>query len=187
MTVTALNIIDEALDINEEEKEAWKVNDDLAADWSIDKIREIKAEFNRFEMVVKEKMYQLEMALNKEREKMERETGFFEFKLQEYFKSIEDKAKETKTQKSYKLPSGTLKLKKAAISFNYDKSKLLETAKLNNNMKDYIKIVEEFKWAEFKKTLEIKGDSIVNKDTGEEVEIEGLGIEEKPEQFIVEV
>jgi len=184
--ITALNIIDEALDINEKEKEEWKVKNDLAADWCVDKIREVKAEYNRFEMVVKEKVYQLEMALNREKEKMEREVSFFEFKLQEYFESIEDKAKETKTQKSYKLPSGTLKLKKASTTFDYDKDRLLEYA-LEKKKDEFIKITKSFMWADFKKTLEIKDGVIVNKETNEKVEILGLEIGEKPEQFIVEV
>lgn len=191
--MTALDLINEFLDIREEEKEIWKVQNDVEADWCLDKIRESKAEYNRFEMVAKEKVFQIEMALKREREKMERETGFFEGKLREYFEKIKASAKDAKTQKSYKLPSGVLKLKKAAITLGYDKDKLLEYAEENGSMDDYIKTVKEFKWAEFKKTLEIREDiktkerSIVNKETGEIFNIEGLGIEEKPEIFSVEV
>ena len=191
--MNALELIDEFLDIKEEEKESWKVKNDVDADWCLDKIRESKAEFNRFEMVAKEKIFQIEMALKREKGKMERETEFFESKLREYFKKIGDSAKETKTQKTYKLPSGALKLKKSVVTFDYDKEKLLEYAEKNGEMDDYIKTVKEFKWAEFKKNLEIKQDLeskenfIINKETGEVLNIDGLGLEEKNEEFSVEV
>ena len=191
--MNALDLINEFLDVRDEEREKWTVQDDVTADWCLDKIRESKAEYNRFEMVAKEKMFQIEMALKREREKMERETGFFEGKLREYFEEIKANAKDSKAQKSYKLPSGTLKLKKSSVTFDYDKEKLLEYAEENGHMDDYIKTVKEFKWAEFKKTLEIREDiktkerSIAIKETGEILSIEGLGIEEKPEEFIVEV
>ncbi|SHH57191.1 host-nuclease inhibitor Gam family protein [Sporanaerobacter acetigenes] len=141
-----INMIDEVLDIQEEEKEVWKVKDDLEADWCLDKIRESKAEYNRFEMVAKAKIQQIEEALKKEREKMEQETSFFESKLREYFEA--------------------------------DK---------HENMQEYIKMKKDFDWAEFKKKLDINGNHIIDKETGEIVEIEGLKLETKPEEFKVEV
>lgn len=141
-----INMIDEVLDIQEEEKEVWKVKDDLEADWCLDKIRESKAEYNRFEMVAKAKIQQIEEALKKEREKMEQETSFFESKLREYFEA--------------------------------DK---------HENMQEYIKMKKYFDWAEFKKKLDINGNHIIDKETGEIVEIEGLKLETKPEEFKVEV
>lgn len=180
-----INIIDEFLDINEEEKETWKVKDDLAADWCLDKIRESKAEYNRFEMVAKAKIQQIEQALKKEKEKCDSEVGFFESKLREYFETV--KTEDTKTLKKYKLPSGQLKMKKQVSTFDYDKEKLLEVAEIDGNMNDYIKIKKDFDWANFKKNLSIEGNSIVNKETGEIVEIKGLKLETKPEEFSVEV
>src|SRR5699024_4799890 len=116
-----LNIIDEVLEVEEEEKETWKVEDDLSADWCLDKIRETKAEYSRFEMVGKSKIQQIQEALQKEKKKADDEIEFFESKLREYFERVEDNAKETKTQKAYKLPSGTLKLKKSKVDYDYDK------------------------------------------------------------------
>lgn len=180
-----MDLIDEFLDIQEEEKETWKVEDDLGADWCIDKIRESKAEYNRFEMVAKAKIQQIEHALRKEKEKMENEVSFFESKLREYFETV--KAEETKTLKKYKLPSGELRMKKSQVTFDYDKKKLLEVAETDGNMDDYIKVKKDFDWANFKKNLKIEGNSIINKETGEIIEIEGLAIKEKPEEFSVEV
>ncbi|WP_425447771.1 host-nuclease inhibitor Gam family protein [Dethiothermospora halolimnae] len=179
-----LRLSDEFLNVEEEEKETWKVQDDLAADWVLDKIRESKAEYSRFEMIAKAKIEQIKDRLEKEKKKMKDEVGFFESKLREYFETV--KAKETKTQKSYNLPSGKLKLKKSKATFDYKKDKLLDMAK-EQKLEDLIKVKEDFDWAEFKKQLKIDGDKIINKETGEVLSIEGLGIKHKPEEFKVEV
>lgn len=180
-----LDLIDEVLNVQEEEKETWKVKDDLSADWCLDKVRESKAEYNRFEMVAKAKIQQIEEALRKQKEKCDSEVSFFESKLREYFETV--KAEETKTLKKYKLPSGQLKMKKSQVTFDYDKKKLLEVAEADGNMNDYIKFKKDFDWANFKKNLAIQGNSIVSKETGEIIEIEGLGIKEKPEEFSIQI
>lgn len=180
-----INMADDYLDIQEDEKETWKIEDDLKADWCLDKIRECKADYNRFEMVAKAKIQQIEQALQKEKKKMENETNFFESKLREYFGTV--KTKDTPTLKKYKLPSGELKLKKAQTTFDYDKEKLVEVADKNENMKKYIKIKKDFDWANFKKNLMINDKNIINKNTGEIIEVDGLNIKEKPEEFIVKI
>ena len=86
----------------------------------------------------------------------------------------------------YKLPSGTLKLKKSKVELDHDKDKLLEYVK-ENKLVDFIKTSESLKWAEFKKQLDIQGNTIVNKETGEIIETDGLSIVEKPCSFEVEV
>lgn len=64
-----MKLIDKTLNIQEEEKGVWKVTDDLKADWCLDKIRESKAEYNRFEMVAKAKIEQIEAALKSQKKK----------------------------------------------------------------------------------------------------------------------
>lgn len=179
-----LKLSDMFLNIEEEEKEEWKVTDDLTADWCLDKIREAQAEHQRFEMVAKSKIDQIQKALDKSKSNMEGQISFFQSKLAEYFSTV--KAKETKTQMKYSLPSGNLILKKPKEKFDYDKEKLLVEAK-KNKMRDYIKIKEDFDWAEFKKGLKIENNSIVNKETGEVIEMEGLKVITKPGEFKVEI
>lgn len=179
------NMADEFLNINEEQKEVWKVDDDLKADWCLDKIRESQAKYERFETVAKNKIKQIESVLKKEKDKYKNEVSFFEGKLREYFETVE--TEETKTLKKYKLPSGQLKVKKGSTTFKYDKKKLVEVADKYENMQDYIKIKKDFDWANFRKNLEIKGNTIVNKETGEIIDIEGLDVETKPEEFKIEV
>lgn len=177
-----MEIIDESLDV--EEKEEFKIDSDILADWALDKIKEVESEFKRFESVAKEKISLLQIKLDKEKEQMENNRSFFESKLREYFEEVDKK--ETKTQLSYKLPSGNLKMKKGKMDFDVDRKKLLEYAK-ENKLEELVKVSESFAWADFKKELAIQGNIIVKKETGEVVEIEGLSITEKPSEFKVEV
>ncbi|SHH06202.1 Bacteriophage Mu Gam like protein [Tepidibacter thalassicus DSM 15285] len=114
---------------------------------------------------------------------MENETSFFEAKLREYVKTV--KMKETKTQKSYSLPSGKLILKKDKEDFKVDKEKVLENIKKLEGYKEYIKTKEDLAWGELKKNLTIADGKIINKVTGEVLEIEGLDVEVKPGKFEV--
>jgi hypothetical protein len=117
---------------------------------------------------------------------LDKERGFFEGHLQDYF-SRQENLKETKTQLQLKLPSGKLKLVKAKKDFDYDKAILVKVAEENQDMQEYIKIKKDFDWAGFKKQLDIRGDKIISKETGEIIEIKGLSIIEKPAIFKVEV
>lgn len=182
-----VNLALENLDIdisNEEEKEKWKITDDNTADWALDIIREANAEYNRFEMVVKAKIEQLQNALQKAEEERNRTVNFFEFKLYEYFNSLDDKVlKKTKTQKTYKLPTGKLKLKKREPEFKREDDKLLEWLK-ERNMRDYIEIKEKPKWGDLKKVIKTAGNRAVSVD-GEI--IEGITVIERPDEFKVEL
>ena len=179
-----IKLSDGFINIQEDEKEVWKITDDLIADWSLDKIREIQAEYNRFEMVANAKLEQIRAKLESERNKMTNDTEFFECKLREYFETV--KTRDTKTLKKYSLPSGNLRLTKAKTTFECDKNKTLLDAN-KKGLNDYIKQTESFQWGEFKKILDIKDDKIVNKDTGEIVELDGLSTVEKQAEFKVEV
>ena len=83
----------------------------------------------------------------------------------EYIKRDDVPAKDTKTQMSLKLPSGTIKFIKSKLDYDRDDDELLEYCK--ENATDFIKIKESVNWVEFKKHLEIKNDIVINKDTGE--------------------
>lgn len=180
-----LNLIDDFLKIDEGEKETWKVEDDLAADWCLDKIREAKAEYNRFEIVINDKIQQLQNRLEKERQKMEQEVSFFESKLREYFETLEEKQlKTTKTMMKYKLPSGELVKKFPGPEFKRDNDKLTEWLE-HNGMNEFIEIKKQAKWGELKKKTKVVGNNVVFEDTGEIVE--GVEVIERAPEFKVEV
>ncbi|MDA3731547.1 host-nuclease inhibitor Gam family protein [Niameybacter massiliensis] len=94
---------------------------------------------------------------------------------------------ETKTQFKVSLLCGDVILKKATKKIDYDKKKLLDYA-LANNLMEYVstKEVQDFKWAEFKSELDIlEDDVIIIKETGEVVNIDGLGVIEVPEELVI--
>lgn len=101
------NIISVIANEHIEENKGWKITDAVTADWALDKIREGKAEYNQKEMIVREKIRQLEEWLEKERAERDRTVNFFTAKLQEYFETAPKKR--TKTQEILELPTGTLR------------------------------------------------------------------------------
>lgn len=173
-----------SVDLDDEtEKDVWKVKDDTVADWCLDKIRTSKSEYLRFEKVVSAKVKELQDALSKEKQRFDSESDFFKGKLFEYFNSI-PKKKKTKTQESYKLPSGRLvkKYKKPKYVRQDDEIVLwLE----KNDMKDYIKIKKTADWGELKKGTARAGKQVVLKDTGEI--IKGITVIDQPEEFKIEI
>lgn len=180
-----LNLIDDFLKIDEGEKETWKVEDDLAADWCLDKIREAKAEYNRFEIVINDKIQQLQNRLQKERQKMEQEVSFFESKLREYFETLEEKQlKTTKTMMKYKLPSGELIKKLPGPEFKRDNEILAKWLE-DNGMSEFIEVKKQVKWSDLKKETEVVNGTVILKDTGEIVE--GIEVIERAPEFKVEV
>lgn len=170
-------LIDEELNI--EERETWSIDSDDKADWALEKLSDMQVEYERFAMVAKAKIQKYQEALQLETERLEREQSFFKAKLQEYFQTVD--AKETKTQMTYKLPSGTLKVKKEQAVIEKDDAALLQL--LKKEYPELVKVREVPDWAEFKKKLSIEGNSILNKETGEILEAEGLRVGFKPAEF----
>ena len=150
--------------------ESWQITNDLAADWTLDKIRDSQAELTRFEMVVRAKIEQLQLALQKKQGQAAMDEGFFRFKLREYFNTV--KCKETKTQRSYDLPSGKLKLKSKLPEYKQDKEQLLAWAQITNP--HFVKTKEEASWEDIKGSIEIIQDVFIETNTGEIM----LGVEE---------
>ena len=95
--------------------------------------------------------------------------------------------KETKTQLKVTLLSGDVVVKKPTLSLEYDKKVLLENAE-STGLTEYIKTkeVKEFDWASLKAKLGILDDgTIINNETGEVMEIEGLSVMPVAEQVVI--
>jgi len=167
---------------NEQQREVWKIENDNSADWALDKIRESQAEYKRLEMTVNNKISQLQAALQAEKEAMERELNFFQGKLAEYFETVPRKA--TKTQETYKLPSGKLVKKYKAPKIERDNDKLVAWLE-QNDMPDLVKTEKKADWVTLKKETEIVGDRVISKHTGEV--IEGVTAVPQNPEFRVEV
>ena len=149
---------------DEQQRESWKIQNDSQADWALDKIREAQTEYRRFEMVVNDKIAQLEAALAAEKERMEKEVNFFQGKLAQYFETVPRKT--TKTQEVYKLPSGRLVKKYKQPKVERDEEKLVAWLE-KNQMTELIKVKKSADWATLKKETVIVGECVISKHTGE--------------------
>jgi len=168
--------------LSEAMQEIMTITDDIQADAVIEEMRDLEIEYNRMEMIAKAKIDSVNAELKKKKESMEKQLEFKRAQLRAYF--LTTKPKETKTTKKYKLFNGELELRKASKTFVVDKDKLLEEVKESFGS-NYVKTKEELDWAKFKKELEIKNDLIIHKSTGEIIELDGIAIAEKAEEFKV--
>ena len=165
-----------------EESHEWRITDDSAAEWAMKKIGAERAELARLKKLAETQIARIEEKLTAAERRCENGTRFLEGKLAEYFGTVPHKT--TKTQESYRLLSGTLKLKKGSVTMKQDDAKLLEFLKASGHV-DMIQTVEKPRWGEYKKRLEIVGGSVVDKESGEI--IEGVELIQKPDTFAVEV
>ncbi|AEE95754.1 host-nuclease inhibitor Gam family protein [Mahella australiensis] len=174
-------LIDEELGQTDE---GWRITDDNQADWALEKIAAIDAEYRRKEVVAKNKIAQVQEWLDKQKEQAEQQRSFFCALLKQYFESLPATAvKQTKTQKIYKLPSGVLRLKQQQPEYLKDEDKLLEWVKTNKPQ--FVKIKESVNWSSLKELVATAGDKAVDTQTGEV--IDGIEIVEREPKFDVEI
>lgn len=162
----------------------FTVDNDMKAEWCLNKIRKAREQQSREKAELQRQMqfYQDQMEIIDR--KTEEEVGFFESMLRDYFSSRVDEGftKSTKTQTAYKLPTGKLVLKKQNPDFVRDDATVI--AWLKENGGQFIKTKESLDWAELKKTVTVNGGSIVTAD-GEIVP--GVKVVSNEDTFIVEV
>ena len=164
-----------------EVQEGFVINDDVKADWALEIIKAEKADCERLVSLCESKILDLKLKIAEYEGKYENKISYLKSQLQTYFQTIE--SKKTKTQETYKLPSGTLKKKYGAYNYIREDEKFVKWLK-ENGYKDKIKTVETPDWKEFKKNLIIQNDKLITVD-GEVVE--GIKVELKPDTFDVEV
>ena len=157
-----------------EEEAGFHVEDDSAAEWCLKKIREEKAELEKWEAFYKGQ-------LEKMQKRADYRIGFFEQKLAMYFGSVPHKV--SKTQESYQLPGGKLVYKRQAPEIIRDDEKVIAWLKTNCEGA-HVKTKEVLDWAELKKNVVFMGENVVNGD-GEI--IPGITVTERPDKFVVEV
>ena len=179
---TALQIINEEMDGMEFEQggnEGFRVTDDRAAEWSLKKIKAEKAECDRYVKICQDGIQTYQEKIKEAQGRLDSGTGYLKGLLLEYFQTVPHKS--TKTQETYALPSGKLKLKTPAPEFVRDDAKLMEWLK-GRGMNDYVKVVETPQWGEFKKIINQQKDCVCFE--GEVVD--GITLVERPPIFEVE-
>ena len=172
----ALELINEMVD-NEEQ---FSINDDSKAEWALNKIAEEKAEMQRMINVANSMIMKYQEKIEVYQKQFESKTAFLKEQLRQYFETVPHKS--TKTQETYKLPSGTLKLKKQNPEYIRDEEKLLEWVKANKL--SYVKTKESVNWADLKKELKFVNNKALTED-GEIVD--GVTVSERPSVFEIEL
>ena len=168
--------------IDEEVQEGFVINNDKLAEWAICKISEECVESQRYINVCETMINDYRLKIQKEQEKLESKTGYLKAKLQEYFATVQHKA--SKTQETYKLPSGTLKLKYGTPEFVKDDTKLAAWLK-SNSLTDYYEEKTVPKWGELKKSPDVIVADGKVLFAGEIVD--GITANDRPDSFEVEI
>jgi len=162
-------------------EETFKIDNDKTADWAITQIHNAENERDRLIALAEDQIADLNDRIEELKHRCENETSFLKSCLAEYFQTVT--SKETKTQKSYKLLSGTLIFKKPSTKITYNDEKLLDYLEKNDG-NDYIKLKKSIDWAEFKKNLTISDSGeVVDVELGTVIPKEVCGVEDVPASF----
>lgn len=155
--------------------EPFRVTDDKSAEWCIRKIREARAEKQRWAEYYREQQRKID-------QEADGTIGYFEALLADYFDMVPHKR--TKTQESYQLPGGKLVRKQQASEYQRDEAALLPW--LKENAPALVKVTEAADWAALKNQLVIApdGETVATED-GEIVP--GVKAIQRPEVFRVEM
>lgn len=168
-------------EIDEEEREGFKIDSDGLSEWALKKIRRNNEEVERLTRLANEEIEAIQDALTTATSSLNHSTEFLSGHLRAYFNTV--KHKETATQESYKLLSGSLVMKKASQKvIKTDDAELIKYLKASGQ-KEFIKTKEEPAWGDFKKNLVINEDSVVDMATGEVIDC--VKVEDVPEEFKV--
>ena len=151
-----------------------KIIDDVTAELEINKFKEYKEDAERVISLCDKMIAEYKARVEEEQEKLNDYYDKLKYVLDCYMDTVN--VKETKTQVSYKLASAKLVRTKPKQTIEKDDSRLI-----NEVDEQYIKTTHKIDWAEFKKVLEISGDKVINKETGEIVE--GCSVTEKAGEF----
>lgn len=156
-------------------EEQFKIDNDKKADWAIKQIHEAEDERDRLIELAEEQIKDLTNHIEEFKTKCESDTAYLKSLLMQYFGTVP--TKETKTQKSYKLISGTLVFKKPSVKINHNDEELI--AALDGT--EYVEVKKSLKWGEYKKNLAISDGEVIDGTTGEI--IKGCTVEDVPGSF----
>lgn len=165
-------------------RERFTVDNDMKAEWVLNKIRHIRAEQKKENNELTRQMQFYKDQMDLVDKQADDEVAWFESMLTPYFAERMENGftKSTKTQTTYKLPSGKMILKKQAPEYERKDEELLPW--LKQNRPELVKVTESANWVELKKTVKINGDTVVTED-GEVVP--GVKVTEREDKFEVEV
>ena len=154
--------------------EGFVIDTDQKAQWAVDKIREARADRDRW-------IAFYEGQIKAIKEQTDFDTMNLERMLAEYFATVPHAS--TKTQENYKLPNGKLVLKLQNPEYKRDDATVIDWLK-KNKKPEFIKVSESLDWAGLKKVTAAFNGALV--DENGEV-IPGVEVIEREPKFTVEV
>lgn len=165
----------EELEENEEQHDRFVIEDDRAADWAMNKIREAKAEKERWKKFYDER-YQ------KVCEEADRTITYMEMLLMAYFQKVPHRV--TDTQENYALPSGKLVIKHQEPEYQRTDDDVIQWLAENTSTPNrFVKTKLTLNWAELKKHINVIGDTVADEDG----QIMPIKVVERPDIFKVEL
>lgn len=160
------------------------------ANWVIDKIKQEEKSLEFFIKSTEAEINRLKLTLEKEKQKIENNTGYLKSLLKDYIETEDVPLKMAKTSASVKLATGKIvkKFEQKKIVSNTEKE-----VKKDNDLIEYcetshpelVKISKTVDWSKLKKEFEIKTimdkDVVVDLSNGEILEF--MGVETVPEKI----
>lgn len=165
-------------------REKFTVDNDMKAEWCLSKIRNVRAEQKREKDELQRQMQFYQDQIDIIDKQAQDDVDFYESMLIPYFADRLEGGftKASKTQTTYKLPTGKLILKKQEPTYDRNNAELIPWLKANRP--ELVKVEESPNWAELKKTVKVVGESVVTSDG---VVIPGVKVTEREDKFDVEV
>ena len=154
----------------------------IRMDEIVEEIKQVEAEASDIMAIAAARMADIEAAARLKASSKDSYVGMLKAELMELFKQVP--CSDAITQQKVKLVSGDVIVKKAKTNIECNnKEALLRWCKVNAS--EYVdqKVVETPKWGELKKNLSIVDGNIMNTETGEVIELEGLEIVEVGEKL----
>ena len=165
------------------EEKTFTIADDKAADWALEQIKEAEEERDRLVALANDKISELNEQIKSITEKCENNTAYLKSMLFEYFGTVPHK--ETKTQETYKLLSGSLVFKKESTKIEHNDDALIKYLEENDGA-EYIKIKKSVDWAEFKKNLTVSDSGeVIDAEIGTIIPTDACTIIDVPASFNV--
>lgn len=124
------------------------IDSDKHAEWALDKIREAKAENEKWEAFYNAKIEAV-------RKETQNTIDYMTYLLQQYFNTQEHHVTKSGIHK-YSLPGGELVMKPAAIDYERDEAKMLAWCK--EYLPEAVKVAEKVSWADVKAHIKETGE-----------------------------
>jgi phage host-nuclease inhibitor protein Gam len=143
----------EGLELNEETKQRFKIEDKEQLNWALRKLSALESEQKEIDELAAKEMERINVWRVKEVEGIKNSKGFFEGLIAEY--AMSERTKDPKF-KSVSSPYGKVTFKKQSPKWHYEEDKLVEYLESINQL-DLIRVKKEPNKAELKKRLKVLG------------------------------